>query len=404
MKHIGIIRETKNPPDRRVPLNPEQCRRLMDQNPGVEVIIQPSTIRCFGDEEYSALGLRLEEDLSGCDILLGVKEVALEALLPDRTYFFFSHTAKEQPYNRDLLRAVVEKKIRLVDYEYLTRRGERVVAFGRWAGLVGAYNGLRGWGLRTGHYQLQPAHACFDLQELLEELDKVSLDAERITVTGGGRVAGGALEILDAAGIPHRKPEDFLSHTYPHAVRTRLDPWHYTRRRDGEAFDFEHFVAHPETYESAFDAYGERTDIFIACHYWDPRAPIMVAREHLETGQFPIKLVADISCDIGEPIASTLRASTIASPFYGYDPASGSETGPFEASSVTVMAVDNLPGELPRDASTDFGAALLARVLPELILTEESRMLERATIADKGRLTPGYNYLEDFLQGRKRDP
>lgn len=397
---IGIVRETKSPPDRRVPLNPAQCRRLLDEYPGLEIVVQPSEIRCFADAEYAQLGLPLRDDLSDCDILMGVKEVEIDALLPGKTYFFFSHTAKEQPYNRGLLQAVVEKGIRLVDYEYLTDDGARVVAFGRWAGLVGAYNGLRGWGLLTGAYTLKPAHQCHDLPELLEQLDRVALESARITVTGGGRVAGGACETLDAAGIEAVGPEAFLRGGFGHAVYTRIDPWHYARRRDGSAFDFEHFVAHPEAYESAFDPWGERTDLFIPCHYWDPRSPTMVEREHLQSGRFPIRLVADISCDIGEPVASTLRASTIADPFYGYAPQTGRETAPFEAGAVTVMAVDNLPGELPRDAATDFGEALIRHVLPEVLGRRDSGMLERASITAGGRLTEHYAYLKDYLEGR----
>ena len=397
---IGIIRETKNPPDRRVPLSPVQCRRLLDDNPGLQIIVQPSPIRCFADPEYIEQGLPMREDLSDCEVLLGVKEVEIDTLLPGKTYFFFSHTAKEQPYNRGLLQAVIERGIRLVDYEYLTDDGVRVVAFGRWAGLVGAYNGLRGWGLRTGGYTLKPAHDCFDLAELMEQLNRVSMGHTRIMVTGGGRVAGGACETLAAAGIEVVAPETFLEGGFENAVYTRIDPWHYTRRRDGSAFDFEHFVTHPEAYESAFEPWGERTDLFIPCHFWDPRSPTMVEREHLQSGQFPIKLVADISCDIGEPIASTLRASTIAQPFYGYDPRTGGETAPFEEGAVTVMAVDNLPGELPRDAATDFGEALIRHVLPEVLGKRDSGMLARASITADGRLTPPYAYLKNYLEGR----
>lgn len=397
---IGIIRETKNPPDRRVPLSPAQCRRLLDENPGLEIVVQPSPIRCFADSEYVEQGLPLREDLSDCEVLLGVKEVKIDALLPDKTYFFFSHTAKEQPYNRGLLQAVIEKGIRLVDYEYLTDDGVRVVAFGRWAGLVGAYNGLRGWGLRTGDYTLRPAHDCFDLAELMEQLNRVSLEHTRITVTGGGRVAGGACETLAAAGIEAVEPETFLEGGFGNAIYTRIDPWHYTRRRDGSVFDFEHFVAHPEDYESAFEPWGERTDLLIPCHFWDPRSPTMVQREHLQSGQFPIQMVADISCDIGKPIASTLRASTIAKPFYGYDPRTGGETGPFEQGAVTVMAVDNLPGELPRDAAKDFGEALIRHVLPEVLGKRDSGMLARASITEDGRLTPPYAYLKNYVEGR----
>lgn len=399
MTRLGIIRETKDPPDRRVPLSPGQCRRLLDANPGLDITVQPSAIRCFSDAEYEAEGITVSDDLSGCDILLGVKEVKLDALLPDKTYLFFSHTAKEQPYNRGLLKEIIQKRIRLVDYEYLTHEGARVVAFGRWAGLVGAYNGLRGFGLKSGRYSLRPAHECFDLADLLGELGRVDIGRQRITVTGGGRVAGGALEILDAAGIRAVTPEEFLAGDRVEAVYTRLDPWHYTKRSDGQPFDFDHFVAHPGGYESNFDRYGERTDLFIPCHFWDPRSPQMVTREQLRSGQFPIGLVADISCDIGEPIASTIRASTIAEPFYGYDPATGTEVGPFEPGAVTVMAVDNLPGELPRDAASDFGAAMVEHVVPELLGLRDTGMLDRAAIADGGALTPPYAYLKNYLEG-----
>ena len=399
MTRFGIIRETKDPPDRRVPLDPAQCRRLLDENPGLDIVVQPSPIRCFTDTEYADQGICLSEDLSGCDVLLGVKEVRLDALVPDKTYLFFSHTAKEQPYNRGLLQEIIRKNIRLVDYEYLTREGARVVAFGRWAGLVGAYNGLRGFGLKSGRYELKPAHRCFDLQEVLAGLPAVDTGDLRIAVTGEGRVASGALEILDAAGIRQVDPADYLDKRFSEPVYTRLDPWHYTRRTDGETFTFEHFVANPESYDSSFDPYGERTDLFIPCHFWDPASPLMVTQDHLRSGRFPIGLVADISCDIGEPIASTIRASTIAEPFYGYDPVSGDETGPFDHGAVTVMAVDNLPGELPRDAASDFGAALVEHVIPELLGRRDSGMLDRATIAAGGALTPPYAYLKNYLEG-----
>ena len=397
---LGVIRETKNPPDRRVPLNPEQCRRLLDRYTNLEITVQPSPLRCFTDEEYAAQGVTLDEDMSTCDVLMGVKEVRLDALLPDKTYFFFSHTAKEQPYNRGLLQELTRKKIRMLDYEYLTLDGVRVVAFGRWAGLVGAYNGLRGYGLKSGKYDLKPAHDCFDLEELMKELNKVETGRLRITVTGGGRVAGGAMEILDAADFQQVSPKEFLENTLEHASYTRLDPWHYTRRKDGLEFDFSHFVKNPGSYESNFDPYGERTDLFIPCHFWDPNSPQMVSREQLRSGQFPIALVADISCDIGEPIASTIRASTIAEPFYGYDPVSGSEAGPFEPGVVTVMAVDNLPGELPRDAASDFGEALLTQVIPEILGQRDTGMLAGASITEGGQLTQPYSYLEGYLLGR----
>ena len=399
---IGILRETKDPPDRRVPLTPVQCRELMDTFPDLDIVVQPSENRCFTDWEYMAEQVPLTEDLSGCEILLGVKEVKAEKLLEDKTYLFFSHTAKEQPYNRELLQEIVRKRIRLVDYEYLTDEKQvRVVAFGRWAGIVGAYNGLRAYGERSGKFRLKPATLYKDLGELKEALSSLDLGQTRIVVTGGGRVAGGAVEILEALGIWDIYPEDYLEETYDRAVYCRLDPWHYTERRDGTEFDFDHFVASPGAYENAFLPYAQRTDLFIACHFWDPASPVMLSQEDLRSPEIPISIIADISCDIDGPIASTLRASTIADPFYGYDPESGQESKPFGEGIITVMAVDNLPGELPRDASEDFGKALVATVLPELLGETDSEMIQRASITRDGGLTERYSYLKDYLEGRE---
>jgi alanine dehydrogenase len=399
---IGLIRETKIPPDKRVPLTPKQCRILLEQYPQLDILVQPSSMRCYSDEEYRGEGITLSDDMSTCQILMGVKEVKVNALLEGKSYLFFSHTAKKQPYNRKLLQEVVRRGIRLIDYEYLTGEdGIRVVAFGRWAGVVGAYNGLRGFGLRSGAFDMKPAHDCFDLRELHQELDKVDMGTKRILVTGGGRVAGGALEILDQAGIRQVDPEAYLKESFEQGVYARLDPWHYAQRIDGAEFDFTHFMEHPEMYVNSILPYAERTDVFMACHFWDPRSPEMLDSKALASGKLPISLVADISCDIDGPIASTIRASTIASPYYGYDPVSGRETPPFEEGMITVMAVDNLPGELPRDASADFGDALMEHVIPELLKEGDSPMLDRASIASQGGLTPPYAYLEEYLAGRE---
>ena len=399
---IGILRETKNPPDRRVPLTPGQCLSLKEKYPKLSLVVQPSELRCFSDREYADAGIELRENLDECDILLGVKEVEVESLIPGKAYLFFSHTAKKQPYNRGLLQAVVNRDIRLIDYEYLTdKNGVRVVAFGRWAGVVGAYNGLRALGKRSGRFELPPATQCRDLEEMKGLLKDLDTGRTRMVLTGGGRVAGGALEILDAAGIQQVDPGAYLSGNFDRSVFTRLDPWHYTRNRFGELFDFDHFVANPHLYESTFLPYARRSDMFIACHYWDPRSPVMLSRGDLRGASVPIRVVADISCDIEGPIASTLRASTIAEPFYGYDPVTGQEAEAFREDVITVMAVDNLPGELPRDASRDFGEALVEEVIPELLGTRDTGMLQRATITGAGGLAKAYEYLQDYLEGKE---
>jgi len=399
---LGVLRETKTPPDKRVPLTPAQCAELQEIYSGLQIIVQPSEYRCFPDEEYAAAGVSLSEDLSGCQVLMGVKEVKINTLLRDKTYLFFSHTAKKQAYNRELLKVIVDSGIRLVDYEYLTDNNKsRVVAFGRWAGVVGAYNGLRALGLRSGMFQLKPAHECYDLEEVKRELEKVDPGRSRIVLTGGGRVAGGAVEILESAGIAFVMPHEFLNKEFDCSVYSRLDPWHYTSPKEKAEFNFDHFVAHPGMYENNFQPFAKRTDLFIACHFWDPQSPVLLTRDELLSTEIPISIVADISCDIDGPIASTIRASTIEDPFYGYDPVTGKETEPFSRQGITVMAVDNLPGELPRDASSDFGKALVGYVIPELLGIKETGMLERASITSDSALTERYSYLQDYLDGKE---
>jgi saccharopine dehydrogenase (NAD+, L-lysine-forming) len=399
---IGILRETKSPPDRRVPLTPGQCREVMERTSGLEIVVQPSGYRCFTNEEYIREGIRLQEELADCHVLMGVKEVDINTFLDQKIYLFFSHTAKKQPHNRYLLKAVVHRGITLVDYEYLTGAdGQRVVAFGRWAGVVGAYNGIRAYGLRTGHFRLKPASECHNLEEVKKEVAPVDLERCRILVTGGGRVAGGALEILKAAGVEEVDDRSFLERTFPQPVFTRLDPWHYTKRRGGGDFSFDHFVSHPGEYENNILPYTRRTDMLITCHFWDPRSPVMLTRQDLAGDSNPIRIIADISCDINGPVASTIRASTIEEPFYGYDASEGRESDPFGDRSITVMAVDNLPGELPRDASADFGDALIRHVIPELTGERDTGMILHATIASGGKLTGEFSYLKDFLEGRE---
>ena len=402
LKKIGILRETKIPPVYRVALTPDQILRLKSKYPETEIIIQPGDTRCYTDEEYREAGLTVSENINDCDILIGLKEADPTTVLENKTYMLFSHTAKKQPYNRGLLQKMARSGNTLIDYEYLTDENNiRVAAFGYWAGVVGAYNGLLVYGKRFNNFSLKPAHDCFDRQEVMLELKKVMLPAMKILITGGGRVAGGAKEILDQVGIRQVMPEEFLSDQFNEAVYTQIEPQHYTRRIDGNSFDFGHFVKHPEAYKSAFSPYMKVTDLYLACHFWDPASPVFITREDMMAGDFNIKVIADISCDLNGPIVSTIRASTINDPIYGYDPYSGRETLPFSEKAVTVMAVDNLPGELSRDSSRDFGEALFRSVIPALFENDDHGILQRATILKEGKLTAPFRYLEDYLSGKE---
>jgi saccharopine dehydrogenase (NAD+, L-lysine-forming) len=397
---VGLLREGRTPPDRRVALTPKKCVELQTTYPGLRVRVQPSPHRAYSDQEYRDLGIEVAEDLLPCDLLLAVKEVPVDQLLPGKTYLFFSHTVKQQPRNRELLRAVLRLGITLIDYELLTNAaGERIVAFGRFAGIVGAYNGLLTYGRKHGLYDLKPAHLCIDMEDMQEEYFKVkALPPIKIAVTGSGRVAGGALEVLDKMGLRQVSVHDYLHRDFRQPVYAQLRSSDYHRRRDGRAWDTAHFHAHPEAYESDFARFLPLTDLLIACAYWHPAAPRLFTEADTQQPDFKINTIADVTCDVDGSIPLTKRSSTIAAPAFDYNP----NTGELEAAysrpeNITLMAVDNLPCELPRNASRDFGRQLLDQVFPHVLGGDGAGVLARATIAQRGQLCPRYDYLADYV-------
>ncbi len=399
---IAIIREGKVPPDARVPMSPEQVKDAASNHENLEFTVEASPIRCFADTEYERAGMALSGSLSeqDADVYIGVKEVPMSQLIPNSTYVFFSHTAKMQPYNRDLLKSIVEKKITLIDWEYLTNgKGARLIGFGRYAGIVGAYNGLRAYGLRTGRYELKPAHLCEDRREVSQELKKVDLPGLNILLTGRGRVAQGAMEILDEIGLKKVDQDEYLTReANGSAVYTQITFHDYFRHKESKEFSSQEFFNYPERFESDFMRFAKSTDFYIAGHFWNSEAPFLFTREDAREEQFRIKVVADISCDIDGPVASTIRPSTIADPLYGYNPVTEQEAAFDAADAITVMAVDNLPCELPKDASRDFGTAFVDHVLPSFLNGDKDGVLERATIVKDGAITERFSHLRDWIK------
>ncbi|WP_375418762.1 NAD(P)-dependent oxidoreductase [uncultured Hymenobacter sp.] len=397
---IGLIREGKVPADQRVALTPKKSVEAQTTYPGLRVIVQGSLVRAYADQEYRDLGLSVQDEVADCDVLLGVKEVPVALLVPDKTYFFFSHTIKKQPANRELLRAVLARNITLIDYELLTdAAGQRVVAFGRYAGIVGAYNALLTYGRKHGLFELKPAHQCVDLDDMQEEYFKVkSLPPLKIAVTGSGRVAGGALEVLDKMGIRQVTVHQYLHQDFAEPVYAQLRSGDYHRHRDGRPWDTADFHQHPASYESTFAPYLPLTDLLIACAYWHPAAPRLLSEADTQRPDFRINTIADVTCDVNGSIPVTRRAATITAPAYDYVPATGELAPAYSApENITVMAVDNLPCELPRNASRDFGRQLLDHVFPHLLAGDPDGVLARATIAKGGQLCPRYAYLADYV-------
>jgi len=396
---IGLIREGKIPTDKRVPFTPQQALEIQQHFPLLKVVCEESSIRCFRDDEYRTLHIPVTKDVSDCDILMGIKEVPIDQLIENKTYFFFSHTIKKQAYNRKLLQAVLKKNIRLIDYEVLTDRyGNRLVAFGRYAGIVGAYNALWTYGKRFKTFSLRRAHECHDVNDLKLELRKVKLPAVKIILTGAGRVGKGCMETLDSAGIRKVNPQDFLTRQFNEPVYVQLGSADYHIRKEGGNFNREEFHKNPERYTSTFTDFTKVADILIAGAYWNPKAPVLFTRNDMQSSEFKITIVADVTCDIDGSIPSTKKATTIAQPLYDYDPATDSLKPELSGEKyITVMAVDNLPCELPRSASEEFGQDLINKVLPMLVNADPDDVIKRATIAANGKLTTHFEYLTDYV-------
>ncbi|WP_143962750.1 NAD(P)-dependent oxidoreductase [Litoribacter populi] len=396
---IGLIRENKVPKDKRVAFSPDQLSTIHeDSDRFFDFVVEPSPHRCYEDEEYVDEGVEVSLELEGCDVLMGIKEVPVENLISNKTYFFFSHTIKKQPSNKRLLKAILEKNITLIDYEVLKdAKGNRLVAFGKWAGIVGAYNGIWTYGQKSKSFSLKRAHECFDLQELKKELEKVKLPSLKIVVTGSGKVANGAMEVLEWLKVRKVESADFLAKEYGEPVYTQIGSEEYNKRKSDGLYRREEFHKQPELYESNFVRFTKVSDIFIAAAYWDSKAPKLFEKKDTAHPDFKIKVIADITCDIDGSVPTTVKSSSISDPVFDFDPETLEAREAFSSPDhISVMAIDNLPCELPRDASHDFGNQLMKHVIPELML-EKSEMLDRATIAKVGKLTENFTYLEDYV-------
>ena len=398
---FGILKERKNPPDRRVVFSPNAIVLLQKNYPDAQFKVESSDIRIFSDDDYKQLGIEVTNDVSDCDILFGVKEVPIEALIPNKKYFFFSHTIKKQPYNRKLLQAILDKSIELYDHETIVdENNRRLIGFGRYAGIVGAYNAFRAFGIKFDLFHLPKAATLSCREDLIAKLKRIVLPPIKIVLTGEGKVGNGAKEILDAMGCKEVEVDRFLTKRFSEPVYVQIDFLDYNKRIDGKPSSKEDFLANPEHYTSNFERFTKVADVFIAGHFYANTAPAILTNEMLKASDCNLKVVADISCDINGPVACTLRPSTIEDPFYGYLPVENKEVDFFHPGAIAVMAVDNLPCELPKDASTGFGEMFMKNVIPAFFNEDKEGVLSRAKITENGKLTPRFSYLQDFVDGK----
>lgn len=398
---FGILTERKTPPDRRVVFTPEELVRLKATYPQAELFVESSSIRVFTDEQYEALGIQVCTDIKHCDVLFGVKEVPVESLIPNKKYFFFSHTIKKQPYNRKLLQAILEKNIELYDHETIVdENNKRLIGFGRYAGIVGAYNGIRAFGIKYDLFTLAKAETLKNQEELIVRLKRQILPNIKIVLTGHGKVGMGAKEMLDGMKIKQVAASDFLTKNYTQPVYTQIDVLDYNKRIDGKQGSNIDFYNNPSAYISDFERFTKVADLFMAGHFHGNGAPDILTREMLNAPDNKIQVVADISCDVDGPIACTLKASTIADPFFGYLPSEHKEVSYTHPASIMVMSIDNLPCELPKDASEGFGEMFMKHVIPAFFNDDKDGILQRAKMTEKGKLTPRFAYLQDYVDGK----
>ena len=394
---IGLLREGKYPPDKRVPFSPKQCESIISHFKSVEIYVQPSEIRCFKDSEYKAVGVAILDDLSDCDVVMGVKEVPVSMLLENKVFYFFSHTIKQQPYNRNLLKIIIAKNIQLVDYETIVdEKGKRLIGFGRYAGIVGCYNSFLTFGKKTKTYNLTYAHLLDSMGSLCAELEVVKLSNDlKIILTGCGRVSSGAKEVLDMLNIKEISKEEFISNDFYEPVYVQLNTLDYNKRIDGGISSKTDFYKSPNKYQSSLKDYINHAQILITGHFYAEGSPYIITNEDLLSPACKIQVIGDISCDISGPIASTIRPSTIREPIYGYNPATCLEDDYTKKNIIAVMAVDNLPCSLPKDASIDFGDVFIKEILPDLI--NRGPLMYNASITLNGSLTDRFKYLSEYI-------
>jgi saccharopine dehydrogenase (NAD+, L-lysine forming) len=396
MLTIGLIREGKTPADNRVAFTPAQCKWIHKNTTDVKVIAQSSQHRCFNDKEYQAAGVTVQDDISDCDVFFGIKEIPIAELLPKKTYVFFSHTKKAQPHNQKLFKAVIEKQITLIDYECMTHEdGQRILGFGFFAGIVGAHNGMMVYGTRTGLFKLNRVYQQKDYRNLIHTYFGLKLPKMKIAVTGSGRVAHGVLEIMNLLGIHEVEPFDYLHKQYEYPVYVDLKGRDLYRRKTDGTYNRQNFHDYPEEYDCTFAPFAKETDVLMNGIYWDKNIPPLFSLDDFKRNDFRIKTIADITNDEYGSIPVNCGDGTIENPVYGVDKRTLQQTAPYIENSVDIMAVGNLPNELPRDASRYFGEQLIKFILEDLV-KGGSPVIDRATIVKAGKINEPYAYLKEY--------
>lgn len=395
---IALLKERKASGDARVLFSPKQLAEITQQYPQHQFTVESSNTRAFTDSEYRNYGIEVTQNLNDTDVLLGIKEVPLPALIPHKTYFFFSHTTKMQPHNKTYLEGLKKSQITFYDYENFTDdNSKRLISFGKNAGLIGAYQSMRTYGLKNKLFTLPSPSNLQSFTELYTHIQNIHLPPIKIVVTGTGNVGSGINEFLKKIGVQKVTPNDFLSKKFTNPVFTQLSKKDYLLHKETNTYTESDFIAHPNRYKSTFVKFAQLAELFIGGHYHHTGMPFFFTKDDIQNTNFKINTIGDISCDVHTPIPTCLRPSTPNDPIYGYNKFSESECNYLNEDSIAIMAVDNLPCELPRETSTDFGNQFKAHILDDLMTDLESSLLTKACVLKNGEFTKRYGYLNDFI-------
>jgi alpha-aminoadipic semialdehyde synthase len=433
-KFIGIRHEDKYVMERRAPLTPRHVERLI-KGKQLDIIVQTSPKRVFTDDEYRQAGARISDNLGECSVILGVKEMPIDFFEPGKTYVFFSHVIKGQPYNMPMLKRMMEMGCNLIDYEKIVdEQGRRLIFFGKYAGLAGMINSLWSLGLRLREYgyetpflKITQAHHYASLEDAKKVISEVGQEiAEKglpaalrpmtFGFTGYGNVSQGAQEILGLLPVKEISPEklidlsqrDYLPNNLLYKTVFREE--HLSAHNEGLEFDLHDYYAHPESYHSIFEKYIPHLSVLMNCMYWDARYPRLITKDYLEKafaeGTPRLTVIGDVTCDPDGSIEITHKGTEIEDPIFVYNPATRQPVMGHKGNGMLVMAVDILPSELPRDSSSGFADALINFVKPiaDCDFSEEfedldlPRAIKKALILHNGELTHDFKYIENHLK------
>jgi len=435
IKCIGIIRETKNEWERRAPLIPADVKSLLAGQP-VQFVVQPSDLRIFREEEYLAQGAAICDDLSGCEMIIGIKEIKIKDLLTQKIYLFFSHTIKGQSYNMPMLRKIMELEDTLIDYErMINEKGQRLIYFSYHAGLAGVIDTLWAYGKKMAlegiespfskikHSLQYPdlPHTKTALQEVGEEIRIHGLPPAIspcvIGITGYGNVSHGVQHLLDILPVTSIEPAE-IAGVRKSKTRNRHTIFKTVFKEEhmvesiikGQPFDLQDYYKNPDKYRSRFESYLDHLNILVNASFWNNQYPRHVTRKYIRElyarETMPtLRVIGDISCDVQGGVECTLKNTTPGNPVFTYLPDRDEACDGFEGHGLVIMAVDNLPSEIPAEASAYF-SSILKNLLPDLLQADYSLdfndlnlppSLKKAVVVYHGELTPDYQYLKKYL-------